>query len=196
MQNLLLESSRGTESTSSLDISNEHASKIHLFRERDDTKSYRIGARSEPPSLTEDNVVFEKDWLDERLDFDLVCCMAANHSNDDEIKIPPFGSWIVFNSMVTDKNTIQYNLDYFPVIPYSPNESVLKDYLDFLFDLKSDLEINNIFCHSDQDVFHKISQIMWKEGDKCKGVINIMGGVHILLINLKILSVKNMIWWV
>ena len=57
--------------------------------------------------------------------------MAANHSNDDEIEMPPFGSWTVFNSVVTDKRTIQYDLDYFPVIPYPPNESDLKDYLNF-----------------------------------------------------------------
>ena len=42
--------------------------------------------------------------------------MAANHSNDDEIEMPPLGSWIVFNSMVTNKRTIQSDLDYFPVI--------------------------------------------------------------------------------
>ena len=62
--------------------------------------------------------------------------MAANHSNDDEIEMPPFTSWTVFNSVVTDKRTIQYDLDHLPLIPYPPNESVLKDYLDFLIDLK------------------------------------------------------------
>ena len=88
-----------------------------------------------------------------------------------------------------------------PVIPYPPYESVLKYYLEFLLDLKSNLEIDNIFCHSDQDVFYKISQIMWKEGDKYKGIINIMGGFHTLLVNLKILYKKNGLlglrgWWV
>ena len=116
--------------------------------------------------------------------------MADNHSNDGEIEMPSLGLWSVFNSTVTDKRTIQTiqsDLNYFPLIPYAPNESVLKDYLDFLIDLKSDLEIDNIFCYSDQDVFYKISQIMWKEGDKYKGIINIMGGFHIVLVNLKIL---------
>ena len=200
-ENMNVESSRGIDSTSSHDISNEHASKIHLFRERDDTKNYRIATRSEPPSLTENNIFFEKDWLDEGLDFDLAWYMAANHSNDDEIEMPPFGSWTVFNSMVADQHAIQSDLDYFPVLPYAPNESVLKDYLDFLIDLKSDLEIDNIFCHSDQDVFYKISQIMWKNGDKYKGIINVMGGFHIFLVNLKILYKKYGLlglrgWWV
>ena len=116
--------------------------------------------------------------------------MADNHSNDGEIEMPSLGLWSVFNSTVTAKRTIQTiqsDLNYFPLIPYAPNESVLKDYLDFLIDLKSDLEIDNIFCYSDQDVFYKISQIMWKEGDRYKGIINIMGGFHIPLVNLKIL---------
>ena len=142
-----VESSRGIKFPSS------HASKTHLFRISDDTKSYRNGTRSEPPSLTENNTVSEKDWPDEKLDFDLTWCMAANYSNDDK---PPFGSWTVFNSMVTDKRTIQSDLDYFPVIPYPPNESVLKDHLDFLIDHKSDLEIDNIFCHSDQNIANNV----------------------------------------
>ena len=54
-ENMDVESSRGIESLSSHNISNEHASKIHLFRDRDDTKTYRIGMRSELPSLTEGN---------------------------------------------------------------------------------------------------------------------------------------------
>ena len=116
-ENTDIESSREIETPSSHDISNEHASNIHLFRERDDTKSYRIGTRSEPPFLTENNIVFEKDWLDERLDFDLTWCMAANHGNDDEIEMPPFRLWTVFSSMVTDTRTIQSDLDYFSVIP-------------------------------------------------------------------------------
>ena len=81
---------------------------------RDNTKSYRIETRSEPPSLTENNIVFEKDWIDKRLDFDLAWCMAANHSNDDRVEIPPCGSWTVFDSMVADKHTIQSDLGFFP----------------------------------------------------------------------------------
>ena len=116
--------------------------------------------------------------------------MIANHSNDDEIEIAPVESWTVFNLMVTDKRTIQSDLDYFPVTPYPPKESVLKDYLNFLIDLKSDLEIDKIFCHIDEDLFYKISQMMLKGGDKCKGIMNIMSGFHILSVNLKILYNK------
>ena len=56
-----------------------------------------------------------------------------------------------------------------------------------------------IFCHSDQDAFLKISQILSKKGDKW--IINLMGGVHILLVNLKIRYKKHGMldlrdWWV
>ena len=89
----------------------------------------------------------------------------------------------------------------YPLAIYPPNESVLKDYLDFLIDLKSDLRIDSIFCHSDQDVFYKISQMMRMAGNKYKEIINIMGGFHFLLVNLKILCKKYGLlslrgWWV
>ena len=93
--------------------------------------------------------MFEKDWLGERLDFDLVWRMTANNTDDDELEMPFFGSWTMFNSMVMDKHTTQTDLDYFLVIPYLPNGSVLKYYLDFLTDLKNNLETDNIFSHND-----------------------------------------------
>ena len=62
-------------------------------------------------------------------------------------------------------HTVKSGLDFLPVVP--PNDSILKDYLDFLIDLKDDLKIDYIFCHSDQDVFYKISQIIWKEKKYC-----------------------------
>ena len=106
-----VESSRGIESMSSHDISNGNSFKVHLRYDRDETKSYSIGTRSESPPLTETNNAFEKDWLDERLVFDLVWCMTADHCNDEETELPLFGSWTVFNSMVTEKHTLQSDLD-------------------------------------------------------------------------------------
>ena len=101
-KNMNVESSRGIKSLSSHDISNEHSSKVPLFQEREDAKSYKIGTRSEPPPFNS-NINFVKNWPDERLYFDLAWCVAANHSCYDEIEMPPFESWKVFNSMVTDK---------------------------------------------------------------------------------------------
>ena len=88
---------------------------------------------------------------------------------------------------------------FLPVIPQLPSDSICKYYLDFLLHLKSDLEINHIFCRSDQEVFYKISQIIWKD-KKCDSVIIIMRGFHILLVKLKILYKKYIVlglqqWW-
>ena len=103
--------------------------------------------------------------------------------------------WLLISVLI-----IVTDLDYFPVTPYPPKKSVFKDYLDFLIDLIP-LDIDSITCHCDQDVSYKISKIMWKKGDKYKGIIIIMGGFHIILLNLKILykkygflSLKR--WWV
>ena len=57
------------------------------------------------------------------------------------------------------------------VIPKPSSNIVCKSYLDFLLDLKSDLEINQTFWHSDQDVLYTISQIIWKD-KKYDSVIN------------------------
>ena len=37
---------------------------------------------------------------------------------------------------------------------------------------------------------------MYNEGDKYKGIINIVGGLHVLLVNLKFFFIGNMIYWV
>ena len=55
-ENICVEFSRKIQSPSLHDISNEHTSKVHLFRERDNTESYRIGTRSELPSLKDNNI--------------------------------------------------------------------------------------------------------------------------------------------
>ena len=43
------------------------------------------------PMFNRKQIAFEKDWLDERLDFYLAWCMTVNHGNDNEIEMPSFG---------------------------------------------------------------------------------------------------------
>ena len=92
--------------------------------------------------------------------------MTANLKRED-VPLPPLGSWTVFNSRIYTKHTVKSDLDFLPVVPHPPNDSILKYYLDFLKDLKDDLKIDY--------TFYKISQIIWKE-KKYEGFINIMGG--------------------
>lgn len=61
-------------------VSNERSFKIHLFLERKDTKSYRIGMRSEPSSSTENDIGFETDWPGKILDFELAWYVAGIHN--------------------------------------------------------------------------------------------------------------------
>ena len=61
-------------------VSNERSFKIHLFLERKDTKSYRIGMRSEPSSSTENDIGFEMDWPGKILDFELAWYVAGIHN--------------------------------------------------------------------------------------------------------------------
>ena len=59
-----------------------------------------------------------------------------------------------------------------------------KHHLDFLLDVKNDQNLNYIFCRSDQDVFYKLFQIIWK-GTKHERTVIIMGRFYILLVARK-----------
>ena len=127
--------------------------------------------------------------LDYRLNVNCVIVIGASITSSEEPSYPPLGSWTVFNSKTSNVKTYKSENGFLLVILEPRSDWVCKYYLDFLLDLKSDLEINHIFCQSDQDIFYKISQIFWKD-KKYDRVINIMGGFHILLVKLKILYKK------
>ena len=69
----------------------------------------------------------------------------------------------------------------------------------FLLDFKKDQNLNYNFCHNDQNIFHKLSHIIWKE-NKYEIIVNRMGGFHIFLVTLNVLYKKyNLMglkeWW-
>ena len=99
--------------------------------------------------------------------------IGTSITSSEEPSYPPLGSGTVYNSKTSNVKT-KSEFGFFPVIHQPPSDGVCKD---SLLDTKNDLEINHIFCYSDQDVFHKISQIIWKD-KKHDSVINIMGGSH------------------
>ena len=164
-----------------------------------DCNGCKIGKPSPPPIIESYTDNTNHDQLDYRLSVDCAMPIGASITSSEEPSYPPLGSWTLFNSKTSNVKTYKSETGFLPVIPQPPSDSVCKYYLDFLLDLKSDLVINHIFCHSDQDIFYKISQIIWKD-KKCDSVINIMGGFHILLVKLKILYKKyNLLglqqWW-
>ena len=87
--------------------------------------------------------------------------IGASITSSEELSYPPLGSWTLFNYRTPNVKMYKSESGFLPVIPQPPSNSVCKYYLDFLLDRKSELEINHIFCHTDQDVFYKISQIIW-----------------------------------
>ena len=82
--------------------------------------------------------------------------------------------------------------DSYQFIPQPPKDNVSKYYLEFLLDMNNDQNLNYISRHSGQDVFCKLSQIIWKE-TKYESMAIIMGGFHILLITkyVNLMSLKK-----
>ncbi len=97
------------------------------------------------------------------------------------------GLWTAFNKKSTSVQTTKSRNEYLPKIPHPPDDKICKYYLDYNLDLVGNLHLEHIFGHCDQAVFYKMSQIMWKECDKYKKVICLMGGFHILSVWLKVL---------
>ena len=75
--------------------------------------------------------------------------IGASISSLEEYSYPPLVSWTVRNNKNSNVKTYKLETGFFPAIPQPPNDSVCKYCLDLLLDLKSDLEISHIFCHSD-----------------------------------------------
>ena len=98
--------------------------------------------------------------------------IAASITSSEEPSCPRLGSWTVFISKTSNVKTYKSETGFLPVTSQPLSDSVCKYYSDFLLDLKSGLEINPIFYHSDQDVFCKISPIIWKDKkyDKARNV--------------------------
>lgn len=76
------------------------------------------------------------------------------------------GSWTVFSKKITDIATCKSETEFLPVT--QPPKDVCKYYLGLLLDMKNDQKLNYIFCHSDQDAFFKLSEIIWKETKNTK----------------------------
>ena len=75
--------------------------------------------------------------------------IGASISSLEEHSYPPLGSWTVCNNKTSNVKMYKLETGFFVTIPQLPNDSVCKYCLDLLLDLKSDLEISHIFCHSD-----------------------------------------------
>ena len=126
-----------------------------------DYNDYRLNdyKKPSPPPVTgsyTDNT--NRNLLDYRLSVDWAMAIGASITSLEEPSCPPLDSWTVFKSNTSYVKVYKSEIRFFLVIFQPPSDSACKCYLYFLLDLKSELEIDHIFFHSDQDVFYKISK--------------------------------------
>ena len=55
----------------------------------------------------------------------------------------------------------------------------------------TDLELNHIFVHADEEVYARLTHIIWKHGDIYKKIFIIMGGFHQLHVRQKTLCKRH-----
>ena len=161
-------------------------------RNINDYNDYRLNDYknpSPPPVIGSYTDNTNRNLLDYRLSVDCTMAIGASITSLEEPSCPALDSWTVFKSNTSYVKVYKSETGLFLVIFQSPSDSVCKYSLDFLLDLKTDLQIDHTFFHSDQDAFYKISQIIWKN-KKYGSVQNIMDGLHILLVKLKTLYKK------
>ena len=127
-----------------------------------DCNDYKIGNPSRPPIIRSYTDNTNRDHIDYRLSVDCAMVIGASITSAEKPSYPLLGSWKVFKSKTSNSKTFKSETRFLPVIPQPPSNSVCKYYLDFLLDLKSDLKINHIFCHSDQDIFYKSLKLFGK----------------------------------
>eukprot|EP00794_Sanderia_malayensis_P005820 gene5820-6517_t len=171
---------------------------------------FRIGKPKAPPTIKAYDCNDDKKEIDHRLSKDCAWALAAmatqtlsqdTETPQEDSMVPEsspsqgstvscnnsIGSWTAFNKKATSVATTKSRNEYLPTISHPPDDKICKYYLDYILDMAGSLHLEHIFVHCDQAVFYKMSQIMWKECDKYKKVICLMGGFHTLLVWLKVL---------
>ena len=136
---------------------NQEKSRYSTRRNINDYNDYKTGKFPPSPVIVSYTDDANLDKLDYRLSVDCAMAVEAGITSSED---PIWTVWTVFNSKTSNVKTHKSKTGFFPVKPQPRSDSGSKYYLDFLLDLKSDLEINHIFRHSDLDVFYKIFQII------------------------------------
>ena len=106
---------------------------------------------------------------------------------DPDESLRKLGSWTAFNKKVSKYESTQIIQEYLPVSPHPPEYPICKEYMDFLLDVMEELEIPFIFAHSDELVYSKLCDILWKNPDLYSKIILLMGGFHQLRVMQRIL---------
>ena len=104
-------------------------------------------------------IEFESDILDLSLKKNIAWSLCGAIIQDD---LPLLVSWTAFNKNVSSYETNQMIQEYLPVSPHPPEYPICKEYLDFLLDVCEELEAPFIYAHSDELVYSKLCDILWK----------------------------------
>ncbi len=157
-----------------------------------DIPEYNRGQRKDPPIFPEHKDVEDRDLLEKCFKKDVIWALAGGIPSCKDVgPLPLLGSWTAFQKCVTESNQQKSVIEYMPVITESPNFSVCKNYLDVLRDIIEDLGLEFIFAHADEDVYAKLVQIIWKNGNHYKKVIVMMGGFHQLRVRQRLIYKRH-----
>ena len=149
---------------------------------------YTLGKRVGPPLLPDLQIERQDNLLEASLMKDIAWSLCGAIVDEE---LPLIGSWTAFNKMVSSHDSNQIVQEYLPVSPHPPEYPVCKEYLDFLLDIIEELEIPFIYAHSDEAVYSKLFDIVWKNKGLYSQIILLMGGFHQLRVMQKLLYKRH-----
>ena len=102
---------------------------------------------------------------------------------------------------VTECETVKSFVDYLEVVPFPSKGNICKWYTDMILEMAEELGVDYIFAHSDKAICCKMVLIHWLNEKKYDKVVNHIGGLHTLMVKLKIMYKKYDAlgfreWWV
>ena len=151
-------------------------------------QSYDIGTRVGPPTLSNFKLSEDTEKIDASFKRDIAWSVSGLLDGDE---YPLLGSWTPFNKKVSNFDTTPCVQEYLSVTPLPPDYPVCKEYLDFLLDLIEELEIPYIFVHSDEMVYAKLCDILWKDRQLYSQIILLMGGFHELRVMQRLIYKRH-----
>ena len=151
-------------------------------------RPYDIGKLKGPPRIPHECSNEKDDEIKFCLKRDIAWATAGTLiSHEEESSFSPLGSWTAFMRQTSSTVPIKCIQEYQPVIPSPPEYPICKQYLDSVIEIINDLELSHMFVHTDELVYSKLCNILWKNPQLYKNVILLMGGFHQLRVMQKIL---------
>ena len=152
---------------------------------------YSMHQRSEPPIFDAYIDDDKQDLLYESLQKDIAWSVANGLPDSNDDHLPLLGSWTAFRRAVSQKEHGKSVIEYLPIISQPPKYDVCKYYLDDINRIITDLELNHLFVHANEEVYARLTHIIWKHGDIYKKIFIIMGGFHQLRVRQKTLFKRH-----